>query len=114
MASAPEQQSGLHLIDLIKAYPREPGAHQALAALEDYRLRGAEARRKDENRKADAVENRPTTKAREARLAVARIAEDRVAAEFRQAEARLAAELEATLTKEREGAKKVTAAGTAH
>jgi hypothetical protein len=40
-----EQQCGLHLLDLCRAYPRDPATPQALALLEEYRVRGAELRR---------------------------------------------------------------------
>jgi hypothetical protein len=40
-----DQQCGLHLLDLCRAYPRDPATPAALALLEEYRIRGAELRR---------------------------------------------------------------------
>jgi hypothetical protein len=43
--STREQQCGLHLFDLARAYAHDPATPQALALLEQYRVRGAELRR---------------------------------------------------------------------
>ena len=51
-----QQQSGLHLLDLCRAHPRHSCALQALAVLETYRARGAEARRQAEIKAAKARE----------------------------------------------------------
>jgi hypothetical protein len=39
-----QQQCALHLLDLCRAYPRDLAQPQAMALLEIYRARGAEAR----------------------------------------------------------------------
>jgi hypothetical protein len=40
----------LHLLDLVRAYPDDPARKSAMALLEEYRARGAEARRQAEAR----------------------------------------------------------------
>jgi hypothetical protein len=49
-----EQCNALHLFDLCRAYPRHPAAAQVQAALEEHRLRGAEARKQAEIKAAQA------------------------------------------------------------
>jgi hypothetical protein len=43
-----EQQSALHLFDLVRGYPNHPAAAQALALSEEHQARGAELRRQAE------------------------------------------------------------------
>jgi hypothetical protein len=47
-AATQEQACALHLLDLVRVYPRNPAAAPALAMLEAYRIRGAEARKQAE------------------------------------------------------------------
>lgn len=49
-----EQACALHLYDLARVYPRDPSAPPALAMLEAYRIRGAEARKQAELQAAQA------------------------------------------------------------
>ena len=43
-----EQRCALHLMDLCRAYRDDPARPQAWASLEEYRVRGAELRRRAE------------------------------------------------------------------
>jgi hypothetical protein len=63
-----EQACALHLLDLCRAYPRDPAAPPATAMLEAHRIRGAEARRQDALKVAQTSER----SAAPARLAAAR------------------------------------------
>jgi hypothetical protein len=47
-----EQQCGLHLLDLARAYPHDPATPAAFALLEEYRVREAKLRRLAELREA--------------------------------------------------------------
>jgi hypothetical protein len=63
-----EQACALHLLDLCRAYPRDPAAQRATAILDAYRLRGIEVRKQAALKAAQASER----SASPAKLAAAR------------------------------------------